>query len=60
MEKRKVKNGNVYIIKAYLQKFDNQLPYFSVTHEVWHATKKKAKLIKDIKNRLVVVLVMMK
>ena len=40
MEKRKVRNGNVYIIKAYLQKFDNQLPYFSVTHEVWHATKK--------------------
>lgn len=23
-----------------MQKFDNQLPYFSVTHEVWHATKK--------------------
>lgn len=40
MEKRKVKNGNVYIIEAHLQKFDNQLPYFSVTHEVWHATKK--------------------
>ena len=40
MEKRKVKNGNVYIIDAHLQKFDNQLPYFSVTHEVWHATKK--------------------
>ena len=40
MEKRKVKNGNAYIIKAYLQKLDNQLPYFSVTHEVWHATKK--------------------
>ena len=31
MEKRKVKNGNVYIIEAHLQKFDNQLPYFSVT-----------------------------
>ena len=29
MEKRKVKNGNVYIIEAHLQKFDNQLPYFS-------------------------------
>ena len=40
MEKRKVKNGNVYIIEAHLQKFDNQSPYFSVTHEVWHATKK--------------------
>lgn len=40
MEKRKVKNGNVYIVEAHLQKFDNQLPYFSVTHEVWHATKK--------------------
>ena len=40
MEKRKVRNGNVYIIEAHLQKFDNQLPYFSVTHEVWHATKK--------------------
>ena len=40
MEKRTVRNGNVYIIKAHLQKFDNQLPYFSVTHEVWHATKK--------------------
>ena len=40
MEKRKVKNGNVYIIKAYLQKFDNQLPYFSVTHEAWKANKK--------------------
>ena len=40
MEKREVKNGNVYIIEAHLQKFDNQLPYFSVTHEVWHATKK--------------------
>ena len=40
MEKRKVKNGNVYIIKAYLQKFDNQLPYFSVTHEIWKANKK--------------------
>ena len=40
MEKRKVRNGNVYIIKAYLQKFDNQLPYFSVTHEAWKANKK--------------------
>lgn len=40
MEKRKVKNGNIYIIEAHLQKFDNQLSYFSVTHEVWHATKK--------------------
>ena len=40
MEKRKVKNGNVYIIEAHLQKFEGQLPYFSVTHEVWHATKK--------------------
>lgn len=56
MEKRKIKNGNVYIIEAHLQKFDNQLPYFSVVHEVWHATK-RVKLIKDIKNLGVVVLV---
>lgn len=34
MEKRKVRNGNVYIVEAHLQRFDNQLPYFSVTHEV--------------------------
>lgn len=40
MEKRKVRNGNVYIVEAHLQKFDNQLPYFSVTHEVWKANKK--------------------
>ena len=40
MEKRKVKNGNVYIVEAHLQKFDNQLPYFSVTHETWKANKK--------------------
>ena len=40
MEKRKVRNGSVYIIEAHLQKFDNQLPYFSVTHETWKANKK--------------------
>ena len=40
MEKRKVRNGNVYIIEAHLQKLDNQLPYFSVTHEAWKANKK--------------------
>ena len=40
MEKRTVRNGNVYIIKAHLQKFDNQLPYFSITHETWEANKK--------------------
>ena len=56
MEKRKVKNGKVYIIEAHLQKFDNQLPYFSVTCEEWIATK-KVKLIKNIKSLYVVVLV---
>ena len=40
MEKRKVRNGNVYIIKAHLQKFEGQLPYFSITHETWKANKK--------------------
>lgn len=40
MEKRKVKNGSVYIIEAHLQKFEGQLPYFSVTHEAWKANKK--------------------
>lgn len=40
MEKRKVKNGNVYIIEAHLQKFEGQLPYFSITHEAWKANKK--------------------
>ena len=40
MEKRKVRNGNVYIIEAHLQKFEGQLPYFSVTHETWKANKK--------------------
>ena len=40
MEKSKVRNGSVYIIEAHLQKLDNQLPYFSVTHEIWKANKK--------------------
>ena len=40
MEKRKVKNGNVYIVEAHLQKFEGQLPYFSITHETWKANKK--------------------
>ena len=40
MEKSKVRNGNVYIIEAHLQKFEGQLPYFSVTHETWKANKK--------------------
>lgn len=31
MEKRKVRNGNVYIIEAHLEKFEGQLPYFSIT-----------------------------
>ena len=40
MEKRKVRNGNVYIVEAHLQKFEGQLPYFSITHETWKANKK--------------------
>ena len=40
MEKRKVRNGNVYIVEAHLQKFECQLPYFSITHETWEANKK--------------------
>ena len=40
MEKRKVRNGNVYIVEAHLQKFEGQLPYFSITHEAWKANKK--------------------
>ena len=40
MEKRKVRNGNVYIIEAHLEKFEGQLPYFSITHETWKANKK--------------------
>lgn len=40
MEKRKVFKGNVYIIEAHLHKYEGQEPYFSVSHEVWHANKK--------------------
>ena len=40
MEKRKAFKGNVYIVEACLHKYEGQEPYFSVTHEIWHANKK--------------------